>query len=406
MVLSPRMPIVLVLAAALLASVGSLATPATARAAWATGGYSTADEDLMLQLINNARVAAGLKPVVMDSRVRSVAESRSSDFVQDRYFGHNIPTSCDQVFSLLQQQAIGYSWAAENIGWNTMADDTSTKWQFDWFMSSSTHKANILSPLVTSIGVGAYKDTWTFGTACGQTGTGATYTGAHLFTIVFIQADATAPTVTAPASRLYASTGGTTTIPVRTSWTRTDASGIASSTLERQVNGGSFGTVVASASTVSVDQSLADGSTYRYRARATDLEGNTCGYVYGPTFKPSRVDQASTAVTYGGSWATASSSYASGGSFRYTSTAGASASFTTTAASLAWMAVKSTSGGSADVYVDGVLKTTISLYASSTAWRPIVYTLNYSSQTTHTIKIVAKGNGRIYLDAFLKLVRV
>ena len=406
MVTLTRAPRAFVLVAALLVSLGSLGTPREVRAAWTAGGYSTTDEDQMLTLINGARASAGLKPVVMDSRLRSIAESRSSDFVRNRYFGHNIPTACGQVFTMLQAQSIAYSWAAENIGWNTYGDADATQWQFDWFMGSATHKANILSPYATSIGVGAYKDTWTYGTACSQTGTGSTYADARLYTIVFIQdppADATAPTVTAPTSKLFLTTAGTTTVPVRTAWTRSDASGIASSSLERQVNGGAFATVLSSATALSADFSLADGSTYRYRVRATDTYGNVSGYVYGPTFKPSRVDQSSTAVVYGGSWSSASSTYASGGTFKYASAAGASASYTFTGMSLGLLAVKSASGGSFDVYVDGGFKTTISLYAATTAYRQVVYTMNYATQGTHTLKIVAKGNGRIYLDGYLRL---
>jgi uncharacterized protein YkwD len=403
--ISARGPGAVLILAALIAGLGTLATPTSVRA-WTTGGYSTTDEDLMLQLINNARASAGLKPVVMDSRLRSIAETRSSDFVRNRYFGHNIPTACGQVFSMLQQQGIAYSWAAENIGWNTYSDTSATQWQFDWFMGSATHKANILSASATSIGVGAYKDGWTYGSACGQTGTGATYTSARLYTIVFIQTpppDPTPPTVTAPSSKLYLTTAGTTTESVRTSWSRSDASGIASSTLQRQMNGGTFATVISSATTTSVDQALSDGSTYRYRAQATDTLGNVSGYLYGPTFKPSRVEQSSTAVTYGGTWTSVSNTSASGGSYKYANGAGAWASFTFTGMSVGLMMVKSTAGGSAYVYVDGTLRTTISLYASATAWHQVVYAINYASQGTHTIKVVVKGTGRIYLDGFIRL---
>jgi uncharacterized protein YkwD len=404
--LSTRVPGV-ILIAALLAGAGSLATPATVHAAWATGAFSATDEDLMLSLMNGARTSAGLKPLVMDSRLRSVAQSRSADFVQDRYFGHNIPTGCDQVFTLLQQQGIAYSLAAENIGWNTYGDTSATQWQFDWFMGSSSHKANILNPNLTSVGVGAYKDAWTYGSACGQSGTGAYYASARLYAIVFIQAattDTTAPTVTAPVSKLYASTAGTTTIPVRTSWTRSDPSGIASSTLQRSINGATYaGCSLPMLTSTSVDHALTDNATARYRVRATDTKGNISGYVYGLTYKPSRVEQSSTAVTYGGTWASVSSTSASGGSYKYASGAGAWASYTFTGMSVGWLAVKGSSGGTADVYVDGVLKGTISNYASAATYRPIVYAYNWSTQGTHTIKVVVKGTGRIYLDGFVRL---
>ena len=67
------------------------------------------------------------------------------------------------------------------------------------------------------------------------------------------------------------------------------------------------------------------------------------------------------------------------------------------------MSVKSTAGGSADVFIDGVLKATVSTNATSTAYRPIVYVYNWTSQGTHTIKIVPKGTGRVSLDGFVRL---
>lgn len=404
-----RVPRALLIVAFLVAGLGGLARPAAVAAAWTSGATSSADEDLMLTLVNQARAAANLKPLVMDSRLRSVAESRSADFVGQRYFGHSIPTACSQVFSLLQAQGIAYSWASENIGWNTYGDDQATSWQFNWFMGSATHKANILSPLATSIGIGAYKSDWTFGSACGQTGDGRTYAAAKLFTLVFIQTpppDTAGPTVTAPVAKLYTGTAGTTTFPVKTSWSATDPSGVKGMTVDRQQNGGAFASVLSSTPATSLTESLADGSSYRYRVSATDLLGNTCALVYGATFKPTRMEQTSTSVAYGGTWYSATTTSASGGSFKYASAAGASASYTFTGTSIAWLAVKSASGGSANVYLDGVFKMTITNYATSTMYRPIVYTYNFSSQGSHTIKIVAKGDGRIYLDAFLKLANV
>jgi uncharacterized protein YkwD len=405
-----RIPVQFVLAAFLCANVATFAAPAGAMATWSSGAFSAADETLMIQLVNQARASAGLKALVVDASVRSVAEWRSSEMVADSYFGHNIPTACYTVFHYLDAQGVKYSWGAENIGWNGYADDQATQWMFDWFMNSSTHRANILDPRATTIGVGAYKGDWRYGSACGQTGTGASYSAIHMYTLVFTQSsttDTTPPTVTAPASRVYTPTLGTSTTPVRTSWAGSDASGVGSYLLQRQVNGGTWATVtLASATATSIVQSLTLDYTYRYRVRATDTIGNASSLVYGPTIKPVLTQQTSTSVTYGGTWSSVSTSYASGGSYKYAGTAGAWASFTFTGSSVGWVAAKSTAGGSADVYVDGVLKTTINLYASTTSWRPIVSTFYWASQGTHTIKLVAKGNGRVYLDGFVRLLFV
>ena len=62
--------------------------------------------------------------------------------------------------------------------------------------------------------------------------------------------------------------------------------------------------------------------------------------------------------------------------------------------------------GSVKVYVDGVYRGAVSLNASSTAWRQVVYVRGFSSSGTHTIKLVCAGTAghpKIDLDAFVVL---
>jgi len=58
------------------------------------------------------------------------------------------------------------------------------------------------------------------------------------------------------------------------------------------------------------------------------------------------------------------------------------------------------------VYVDGVLKATVNLYASTYQAQRIVFAANWTSNGTHTIRIVNKataGHARIDVDAFIRL---
>ena len=48
---------------------------------------------------------------------------------------------------------------------------------------------------------------------------------------------------------------------------------------------------LASATSTTIDRTLTTGATYRFRVRATDFEGNTSGYQYGPTFKAVRFQE-------------------------------------------------------------------------------------------------------------------
>ena len=397
----PRAITPLVIAALLAASLGTLATPRTV-AAWTSGSFSTTDEDLLVQLTNTARAAAGRAPLRVNSQLHSLAESRSKDMVDRDYFSHNIPPDGHLVFHDMDLLGIKYSWAAENIGWNTYSDSTASQSMFDWFMGSSAHKANILDPRATDIGVGAYK------------GTFMGYANAHVYTMLFIQApsgDTTPPTVTAPATRLYSvSTLGSTTVPGRTTWSGSDASGVASYLLQRQVNAGSWATVTLSSATAkSIAQSLTLGATYRYRVRATDTHGNVSLFAYGPTYEPVKNEDISSSVTWAGSWSSSAVSTASGGTLKYATAAGASASLTFTGSSVAWVSYKGPTRGSASVYLDGVFYATVSLYASTSIAKQIAYAAAWGSSGVHTIKVVVAGTAghpRVDVDAFVRLINL
>jgi beta-N-acetylhexosaminidase len=220
--------------------------------------------------------------------------------------------------------------------------------------------------------------------------------------------DTTVPAVKAPVSRLYAgATLGSTTSPVRTYWSATDASGIASYTLERTVNGSSWIVQTPPGSTATaMNQSLSFGSTYRYVVRATDRAGNTGGWVYGAYFEPLLAEQTNSAVSHTGTWTTVSNSYASGGSLAYSTASGASATFTFTGYGVSWVAYRGPDRGSAAIYLDGVYYATVNLYSAYYYAKQIVYAANWGGNGTHTIKIVnlaTPGHPRIDVDAFVRL---
>jgi hypothetical protein len=240
-----------------------------------------------------------------------------------------------------------------------------------------------------------------------------TGSGAGLSRSTFVSLSVTngAPTISlGPTSSLYAvSHPGTTTVPVRTRWAACDPDGLGSYRLQRKVNGGSWSTVsLSSATATAIKQALTKGTSYRYRLRATDQLGAVSGYVYGPSFKPIMTDQDSSAVTWSGTWHTVSLSGTYGGTTRYSGSAGASASFTFTGSSIAWVSYRGPNRGSATVYVDGTYVTTVNLNASSNSSRRIVWTRNFAAMGTRTVKIVVVGTAghpRVDVDAFARLYR-
>jgi hypothetical protein len=220
--------------------------------------------------------------------------------------------------------------------------------------------------------------------------------------------DDTPPTVVPPASRLRAGARlGVATTPVRTTWAATDASGVASYSLERQVDAGSWTPIALPTATSSaIWPGLAFGHLHQYRVRATDGHGNTSVPLSGVRFKPLLTQQSSTSVVYAGTWRTVRTSIASGGTLRYATGRGASARYTFAGSGVAWVTVKGPNRGSARVYVDGVYRATVSLYARTYTSRAIAYAANWSANGRHSIRIVVVGTAghpRVDVDGFVRL---
>ncbi|MEA2673649.1 MAG: lysozyme, partial [Chloroflexota bacterium] len=147
-------------------------------------------------------------------------------------------------------------------------------------------------------------------------------------TSTLVVTDGIPPTVAAPISQFfYQATVGSTTMPVRTSWSATDPAGIGSYTFEQSLNGGAWSIrSLPSPTSTSLTQSLTFGSSYRFVTRATDGAGNVSGWVYGPTFKTWIAQE--TAPTYAGAWTSSLVAAASGGGVKSTVAKGASAQYT------------------------------------------------------------------------------
>ena len=70
---------------------------------------------------------------------------------------------------------------------------------------------------------------------------------------------------------------------------------------------------------------------------------------------------------------------------------------------IGWIATKTSTSGSAQVWVDGTLAATINLRSSSTGYRKLVFRRHFASGGTHTVEIRSLGGGRVYLDALAVL---
>ena len=193
----------------------------------------------------------------------------------------------------------------------------------------------------------------------------------------------------------------------RLTWTgATDvASGAVTYRFEQNLDGGGFrpGSTMTGTSTV---RNLPFGHTYQFRVAAVDAVGKVGPWATGPIVHPYLYEQTSS-TSFSGSWLTQSSSLYSGGSVRYASALGASATFTSTfTRSIGFVTTKAAGRGSFRVYIDGVLKATVSAYSTTTAYRQVVYQFTFPVRGTHTMKIYVLGTAghpRVDIDAFLVL---
>ncbi|MGA4517389.1 CAP domain-containing protein [Solibacillus silvestris] len=114
-------------------------------------GSVEAKEKAVLQLVNKERKANGLNELTQSTKLISLAEMKSKDMAEKNYFSHTSPTY-GTPFEMLQKYGVSYRSAGENIaaGQKT-AEEVMKAW-----MNSSGHRANILNPSYTQIGIGYY----------------------------------------------------------------------------------------------------------------------------------------------------------------------------------------------------------------------------------------------------------
>lgn len=121
---------------------------------------------------------------------------------------------------------------------------------------------------------------------------------------------------------------------------------------------------------------------------------------------PTRYQQTDSRLAYTGTWNAVSTSSASGGSFRYANSSGASVAIKFTGTYLAWIAKKSPVYGQAKVTLDGGTSKLVNLYSPSLVWQQKVWSTGTLPSGSHTVKIkwtgtktAAASDTNINLDA-------
>ncbi|SLN20771.1 Cysteine-rich secretory protein family protein [Falsiruegeria litorea R37] len=114
----------------------------------------------MLDLINEERTSRGLDPVQLELRLNDASEDHSSWMLQQDVFSHtgeNGSSAGDRMEDAGFEFSGDWTWS-ENIAWQSergapgLADDVEDL--HDGLMNSAGHRANILDPDVTVVGIG------------------------------------------------------------------------------------------------------------------------------------------------------------------------------------------------------------------------------------------------------------
>lgn len=146
------------------------------------------------------------------------------------------------------------------------------------------------------------------------------------------------------------------------------------------------------------------GSTM-LRFRAVDRLGNV-GSWRTDRVRASVVQQSADAIRYHGTWRTSAKSAYSGGTTRYTTEAGASATYRFTGRSIAIVSRQALTRGAFKVYVDGTYAGKVDLHDDYARYRLIAFSRRWATSGEHAIRMVAVGGNRhprVDLDAFIVL---
>jgi len=112
-------------------------------------GSLTSEEKQLIDLINQERVARGLKPLQIDMTLVQLAKEKSHEMAATGEVAHYARS---KFHSLLDAAGVQYKLAGENL-----AKAASLTRVHNGLMNSSGHRANILSSAYTHVGVGIVK---------------------------------------------------------------------------------------------------------------------------------------------------------------------------------------------------------------------------------------------------------
>jgi hypothetical protein len=200
-------------------------------------------------------------------------------------------------------------------------------------------------------------------------------------------------------------------VPLNVVWDVADGSGVCFVAVQRSVDGGRYRSAPSPTAGNALGagspylQMVAPGTVVQYRVRATDCAANqSADWSTADPFVVRVEQESSMDASFSlGQWSAASGAFLSGGAARMTDATGAAVEFSFTGRAVSWAANRagSSTGGLADVEIDGAFFAQV-----DTSPGGIVFTKRWATSGAHTIRIVASGSpagSSVWVDAFLVL---
>jgi uncharacterized protein YkwD len=105
-------------------------------------------ERLLLEWANEERLRRGLMPLTLDARLQGLARAHSADMAESGFFGHSSPR-----FGGFEERFRASGWRAQRASENLSRSESPRDAQAG-LMSSPVHRANLLAPHFSHIGIG------------------------------------------------------------------------------------------------------------------------------------------------------------------------------------------------------------------------------------------------------------
>jgi hypothetical protein len=228
--------------------------------------------------------------------------------------------------------------------------------------------------------------------------------------------DTTDPGTSSPNVRFVAGTKIATNgyVPVRTTWSAWDDTGLSVTSLGRAIGTGAFTTVSTMACPTnpvsiggSTDWFVAPRVIVNERSEASDTSANTSGWSNADQYAVNDYQINNKTLAYTGSWrAVYAHSYWYSG-IKWSTNRGAQVSVTANGSSFAFVGIAGPSMGRMQVFVDGVSAGIVDLYAPVETDRFIAWSTSFDSVGSHTVTVQVLGTKnvlstgtRVSFDAF------